>query len=1026
MIKALINFAINKAILNHILLLFLFVLSIIAYNNIPKEIFPPSNLDKISITGAYPGSSVKTLDNMAVSLIEEEIEGISGIEEIESTIKSGMFAVLATLKTTANKQEVLDDIKDAISNIKRDLPSDMNEPITKLVKQNYPLVAISISAQKSQKDLLKVSKELKRDIQKLANLSSVNIRGDADTELVISIDTDKIQAYNLHINQVISAISNISSTFPIGETREKGVFTYISTQNAPKTIQKLKNIKINVGTIVKLGDIANIQYQLSDTTTLAGYNGNPSIAIDINKDKEGNAITLVKDIKEILSSYQDRYEEYKFDVYSDSSVWIRNRLNTVVSNIIFGILLVMLAVWILINGRIAFVVGIGIPVSFMMAIIATNLMGYSINMLSLLGALIALGMLVDEAIVVAENIYKHIEKGVPPKQAAIKGSLEMFPAVLTATMTTIFAFLPLLIMSGEMGVFMKILPVMITVLLLSSLFEAFFFLPLHAKEHLKSENKIRIGDKIWAYLKPKYKTILTLCFRRPRITAFLMFAFMILAIAISIKMTKFQLFPTFDTTQVFVSGKVKIDNDVEDTKTILKKLETALLSNLNMKHEVSSLSSVYGMRLDAKYKPQMGDYYFQIFVDLYERVPQNIFDKFINPVLSPSYDNSKMKREKSAIEISNQIKKIIDKMNQDEYQEIQVTTPQAGIVKSDLEFALSGDETKIKKAIHIIETKLKEIPSVTNISNDAKLGKQELKLHINEYGSSLGITEKYIFASLRNMFFKTKQTNMIKNNKLIEIKTEALNKDDINTLKNFGIPIPNTKSLIALQDIVDFEKIQDYEQIVKIDSVQINSITASIIKNTKTSAQILTMLKDTFTKVKEMDITIQIKGEQKENQKIKKEMAEAGLIAIFLIFITLVWMFDSMLLSAFVLFNIPLSVLGVLIGHFIMGLNLTMPGTLGIVGLSGVVVNDGIIMLDFIKKSTSKLVIIDIAASRLRPILITSITTILGLSSLIFFASGQALILQPMAISLGFGLLWATILNLIFLPTLYYAFKGRD
>jgi len=191
-----------------------------------------------------------------------------------------------------------------------------------------------------------------------------------------------------------------------------------------------------------LGDIRSIAFQRR-----------PNLSININKAKEGNAITLVKQIRQILKEFKQKYKEYDFDLYTDTSIWIRNRLNTVVSNIIFGLILVSLSVFIFINGRIAFVVGIGIPVSFFIGLIATEMMGYSLNMLSLLGALIALGMLVDEAIVVAENIYRHLEQGDSPKDAAINGAVEMFPAVLTATATTIFAFYHSLIMSGEMGVF---------------------------------------------------------------------------------------------------------------------------------------------------------------------------------------------------------------------------------------------------------------------------------------------------------------------------------------------------------------------------------------------------------------------------------------------------------------------------------------------------------------------------------------------------------------------------------------------
>ena len=240
-----------------------------------------------------------------------------------------------------------------------------------------------------------------------------------------------------------------------------------------------------------------------------------------------------------------------------------------------------------------------------------------------------------------------------------------------------------------------------------------------------------------------------------------------------------------------------------------------------------------------------------------------------------------------------------------------------------------------------------------------------------------------------------------------------------------NLTVPNSTQQVRLNEVVDFEFKDGYSDIYKDDGERISSVYASLKKAKITSKELLTKVQPLLEKFKKEGIVVSVKGEEKENKKIQKEMSEAGVIAIFLIFLALVWMFDSVILSVMLLTTIPLSLFGVLIGHLIMGINLTMPGLLGIVGLSGVVVNDGIIMMDFIKKATSLEEIIKFATRRLRPILLTSITTILGLATLIFFAAGQAVILQPMAIALGYGLAFATILNLFYLPLLYTLTKGR-
>ena len=260
---------------------------------------------------------------------------------------------------------------------------------------------------------------------------------------------------------------------------------------------------------------------------------------------------------------------------------------------------------------------------------------------------------------------------------------------------------------------------------------------------------------------------------------------------------------------------------------------------------------------------------------------------------------------------------------------------------------------------------------------------------------------------------------MFKEGELIKIKSELLDKDNFEKFKNFYVDIPNSIKRVRLKDVADFIIRESYTEIFKDNGKRIRTVLGSLDKKKLTSAEFLKKMKSSFEKVKKIGVNIDIKGEQKSNKQIQKEMIEAGVIAMFLIFIALVWMFNSTILSLIVLSTIPLSVLGVLIGNLIMGLNLTMPGLLGLVGLSGVVVNDGIIMIDFIKKTNSLKEAVILASLRLRPIFLTSITTVLGLMTLMFFASGQSVILQPMAISLGFGVAWATVLNLFYVPILY-------
>ena len=1027
MIRKFIEFAIEKPLLNHILLIFIFMLSIFAYINIPKEIFPPMNMDKITIKGGYAGTSADILDKMAVQSIEDDLQNIDALEEIKSSIKNGSFIISAEIKSGSDNIIVLNDVKDVVSSVKKDLPADMNEPVAKIKTHAFPLVLIALSGDVSKEELLERADELKSELSKLKELSDITIRGDAEEELDISLNYQKIKAYGLRSTQIVSAISNLSSIFPIGTIKQKAHHLYISTYNGEKTKKKIADTIIHVGGVkIRIGDIADVAFKLSDEAELSHYNGVRNVSINVTKSKNGNAIELVKKIRELLQDQKQKHPNLNFNIYTDTSIWIKNRLNVVFSNIVFGLMLVFLAMLIFINRGIAFVVALGIPVSFMIGLIVTEILGDSLNMLSLLGALIALGMLVDEAIVVAENIYRHLEEGMERKEAVIQGATEMFPAVLTATLTTVFAFLPMLLMTGNMGMFIKIIPIMITVLLLSSLFEAFYFLPLHAHDFLKVSKEGSFTKHFWKKMYAWYSKGLHFFFKRKLISLLLIITVILGFEFIMLKHSKFQLFPDFDNTQIYIYGKVNINNELKDTEKVVSKLEKLVMKNIDSKN-VSSVTSVIGFKMDAKNRAELGENMFHIFVDLHERAPENFFDKYISPYLSIEYDEKIKTREFDAKEIAKSIKKSLEEIRnfQDQkgkklFEELVVKVPGAGVIAHDVEIGLSSkDGGNVVSYLKELEDKLSTIEGVYNISDDVILGEKELKLRVNKYGQELGFNEGMVSNILRAYYLKGEYGKLFNSKGLIRIKIESKLNKHIDSLNTLELEIPNTNQYVRLKDICEFNYKQSYVTLKKEDGKRILSLYATIDKKVITSSEVMDKIEPLLQEFRKKDLIVEIKGEEKENNKNKKEMMQSGLIAIFLIFITLVWLFDSIKKSLIVISTIPLVLLGVLVGHSLMGINLTMPGLIGVIGLAGVVVNDGLIMVDFIKNAKDTEELMKRAQTRLRPILLTSLTTVLGLLTLIFFASGQAKILQPMAISLGYGIAWATVLNLLYVPLLY-------
>ena len=1040
MVRGFLSFAVDKPIINHILMVFMLLLAVFSYQNIPKEIFPPSALDKITVQGGYVGSSADVLDKMVVKTIEDDMKNISEIDSLETIIQNGSFVIKANIKEGSDKSRTLDDVKDVISNVRRDLPTDMNEPTAKLVQKDFPLVIVAISGDVSTRTLLDIGKKLKSDLSRYQELSGLTVYGDVDDEVVIEINDEKLNAYGLPKDSVYQAIANLSSIFPIGTLKQQGSHLYISTINGEKSAKKVESTLISVGAQrIRIGDIATVKFGLGDRGEISHFNSTRNVSLNINKTEDGNAIALSKQIREDLKEFAKDYPGISFEAYTDTSIWIKNRLNLVSSNILFGLILVFLALFLSVNFRIAFVVAIGIPTSFMITLVGADLLGYSLNMLTLLGALIALGMIVDEAIVVAENIYRHIEMGKTPRDAAVEGALEMFPAVLTATLTTVFAFLPLLIMSGEMGVFMKVLPIMISILLVSSFLEAFYFLPLHAKEFF-SIGKVREEhhqNDFWVKVNHLYQRILGTFLRHKKSSLFILVTLILLATVGMFKLTKFKLFPEFDTTQIYMSGKIDVNNELEDTEVYVTAIEKELLAKLD-DVDLSSVTSVIGINLNAKQEFETGDNLFQIFVNLHEKAPENFFDKFISPVFSLEYDDSDMIREQKAQDIVAFIQKEIvadqktlkSKSGDAVFTGLNVYAPQAGVVGNDIEIGfVTRSSEKMTSALTQLKEKLATIDGVKDIADNAKEGVKELKLRVNEYGQQLGFSEAYLTSVLKGSFLKAEYGKMFNDSGLIRVRIENPEKDTNIKLHSVTLPTPDKTQIVSLKDIADFTYQRSYIKIFKEDSQRVRTVTARVDSKKILATDVMNEVQPLLDILEKEDVTVIVKGEEKENKKMQKEMSQAAMIAIFLIFITLVWMFNSLVMPLIIVSTIPLSIVGALFGQYVVGLNLSMPGVMGIIGLAGVVVNDGLIMLSVIRKGKNIEEVLEKAIQRLRPILLTSLTTVLGLFTLMFFASGQALILQPMAISLGFGVAWATVLNLYYVPLMYaviYRVKEKE
>ncbi|MDC0932943.1 efflux RND transporter permease subunit [Arcobacteraceae bacterium] len=1024
MFERFLRFFVENSRMNYTLFALIFALGIFSYNKMPKEIFPSFDLDMISIKGSYTGASVDILDKMAVTQIEDNIKSLEGVVDTTTVISPGKFTIILELQKGKDRYAMSNKVKDAVSLTTTNLPSDMDEPTVTVLERNRDLINISLTSKKLNVDQMKeFAEDFKSDILTVSGISEVTIYGDSDKYYEVLLDDKKIEAYNIDKSELFTAIGTLSYIFPIGTIEGKTKHYYISTYNGAKSAIELANtvIKLSTGTVY-LRDIAEIQKRYEDSNTLYSFNGKNALSLSLKQLDTANAMAISKNIEKLLKKTQLKNHDIQISISDDNSEKIKERLDIVGSNIAIGIIFIVLLVWLLINGRMSFIIFLGIPTSFVIAAFYMYILGYSINLISLVGVLIAIGIVVDDAIVVSENIQQHIEEGMPPKEAAIQGANEMVKPVTIASITTLFSFLPALMISGTMGEVMKLIPIALSALVVASLIESFIFLPIHAAHTLK--NGAKVTD--WSYVNKFYSEIIHFFMRWKKSFLVIFIILVPLLIVVSIKTSKFQMFPSFDANDIKISIKANQNTTLEESFAIVQKIEQDLILEKD-KYHIKGISSRAGFRKDSGNNTESFPYVMYMTVELEKLAASNFLDNYITPYLSFYYNKEERTRTKTSQELSKELNIFL---SQKKYKEIYNLTDlvilerKVGPIKADIKIGLvSHNNEEIVKAIEQLTQKLESIEGTKSVANSAKFGIDEIKLKINTYGEQLGITESYIGSYLSNMYLSKKKSVSFDDKEMLDLKIESLNKNDFEDFKNTPIKLSSGK-IVSLNQIAEFTKQKSFEQLTKDGGEKNFYIYANVDTKIITSTEVMEQIEPLLQEIRKKGISIVKKGEAKKKKELAQDMMYAAILAFTLITLAMLYLFNSFRETAILMSVIPFSFLGVLIGHKLLGLNLSMPSIIGALGLAGVVINDGIIMMTYLKKAKNIEQVFYRATKRFRPIVLTTITTLIGMSSLIFFATGQAVIFQPIAIALGFGLAWGTILNLLYLPVLYTFVRG--
>ncbi len=1019
-----IRYSINNPLIINMSLIIVMVMGFLCWRSLPQEIFPVVDLDLVRISTVFEGASPLEVEQQITLPIEEEFEDTQDIDFTSSTSTEGISNIFFKLKPGSNVDDFLRESRTILDTID-DLPDIAEEPELVRIRARFPVITLSLAGDIANDKLYELAEDVRRKMQKIPGVASVGMAGDRDWEIWITIDPHRLSAMRVPLELVLNGVRNNLFDQPGGSIKStEGDIRLRGKGTAPEP-QDIEQIVLRVnenGGQLTLSEVATVGRRFEEPVTYARFNGKPSVNLTVTKTAPASTIEVSRLMKELVDDLRDQIPgSVEISYHSDLAVYVKTRLNTVKSSGLIGLILVLFSLYFLLNFRVAAITAFGIPFSFLFAIILLYYLGFSINMVSLFAFLIVLGMIVDDAIIVTENVYRHMERGVDRYQAASIGSKEVFWPVVVSTLTTIAAFVPMFAIGSTLGEFIKVIPVVVCCALVGSLLEAFLVLPSHAGHYLKVIKKDS-SFVDWKAILDRYTALLHWSSLNRYFVSVIIVG--VLAISLTYSMTRlpFQMFGNIEIGQFFVNIETPNTYSLEDSLELASDIENQL-SQVIHEDDIDTLITNVGLTFIDFNRFKFGSNKIQFIVDLQKPVPRGFIEKFITPIVSLGFANFGT-REKAASDIIDDVRNEI--LIMPGVQKMSILKPDAGPAGSDIEIGIvSSDIDLLQKKAEELKNYLQKIPGVKDVQHDQEPGKLEYKYELNERGKRLGLTQSQLANVVRSGFIGNEVVHVTWNEKRIPVRViynDAIRKQS-SSLENLPVVLPNGET-VFLGDVADINIGRGLNQIRRRDSQRMAKILGEVDSKIITGIQVSNKIKTEFDGDKAIDYKLIYLGEKKDAEESFAGMFQALIISLAVIFFMLTALFKSLLDPIVIMITIPFGMIGVVFGHALFGYNLQFLSAVGVLALSGIIVNDSLILVHFIKRLRSEGVerieaVIEAGRVRARPILLTTITTFLGVSPLIFFSTGQTAFLAPMAVSLGFGLLFATVLILLVLPCMY-------
>ncbi|MEX2488703.1 MAG: efflux RND transporter permease subunit [Pseudomonadales bacterium] len=998
-------------------MILLLAMGAVSAPNIIRSTFPRVPLDQVEVSIPYPGAAPAEVEQAVCRRLEDAVDRVTDIWELTCEARENIAIARVEANEGTSIDRFVSDIRTEVDAID-DLPDTTESPVIRILNTTEPVVSIAASGDLSYPRLKDYSEELKRRLKRLEGVSQVTIDGFTDRQLRIELDFRALRSIGLSVAEVTAIIRSLNLDLPLGDLETGNGYLAIRVDDERTTPQALKELILAPGPNgkeIRLGDIATVSDTFQFPNQRITFDGHPAAMIRIEKSRSDDVLDTMAEIRKFIELERQRVPGIQLALTRNVASLVEDRLSMLVRNGFQGLLLVMLVLWLFFSARHAFWVGLGLPVSFAGAFALMAIFDYQFDMMTLVALLVAIGILVDDAVVVSENIAAHRSRGKDAVSASVDGALEVFPGVFASFVTTACIFTPLAFLSGDIGAVLKVVPVIILMTLAVSFIEAFLILPAHLRHSRVDDTRTTIQQWASRQLDKWRDYLVSVWVARVVRWRYLFFGgltgiFLLTIGVLSAGIMGFTPLPELDNEVIEARLLLPQGTPIERTQARVDRILAGLDSidkeltpqQPGERRLVRHVSVHYGKNVDAY---ETGDHVATVSVDL----------------LDPEV------RKHTSAQIRQRWRQAVGPLPDVIF--LKYTDPIIGPQGKALDIRVMGENLpRLQQAADELYGWLARYDGVHDLSTDLRPGKPEIRITLKAGAQELGVTTRSIAEQLRGAFFglTSSEVQVDAEHFEIDIRLDKDARSSFETLDGFMIRTDDGR-LVPLVAVAHLEPARGYARLNRIDGQRAVSIEGQIDQQTTTSMAVLGDLEQRFLpewRDRYPGLSLDIGGET-EQAELTFDSLRSGFALGFLgIFLLLSFQFRSYVEPIVVVLIIPFSLIGVVVGHALMGYNLTMPSMLGFVSLAGIAVNNSILLVTFVEKRLAEGMqlqeaVVKAAHDRFRPILLTGITTVAGLSPLLLETSMQAQIVIPLALSLAFGLTTATLLTLFVIPAFY-------